>query len=208
MFLGHFAAGMAGSRIEPRLRLGTAFVAAQLPDAIWPVLLLTGTERATIAPGDTTVTPLRFDHYPWSHSLLMVVVWGILFGLLVHWWTRSRRAAWIAGFLAASHWVLDFASHRPDLPLVPGGGPLLGLGLWWSLPATLVVESALFAAGVVFYTRRRRVGWGFGLLVATLAAIYAANVFGPPPPGLTAVALSGIVAIPLFWLWANRVEAR
>lgn len=208
MFLSHFAAGMVGSRVEPRLRLGTAFVAAQLPDAIWPVLLLTGTEHATIAPGDTAVTPLRFDHYPWSHSLLTVVLWGVLLGLLVRWRAGSRRAGVVAGLLVVSHWLLDFASHRPDVPLMPGAGPKVGLGLWWSIPATLLVEGALFAAAVAFYTRGRRVGWGFRLLVATLVAIYLANVFGPPPPGLTAVAISGIVAVPLFWFWANRAEAR
>ena len=42
--------------------------------------------------------------------------------------------------LVLSHWVLDFASHRPDMPLWPGG-PKVGLGLWYSLPATLVVEA-------------------------------------------------------------------
>lgn len=78
MFLGHFAAGLAASRGEPRLPLGTAFLAAQLPDAIWPCLLLAGVERVTIAPGDTAMTPLRFDHYPWSHSLAIVVVSGLV----------------------------------------------------------------------------------------------------------------------------------
>ena len=29
-----------------------------------------------IAPGSTVVTPLEFVHYPWSHSLLLAVVFG------------------------------------------------------------------------------------------------------------------------------------
>ena len=45
MFLGHFAVALAASRAEPRLRLGTAFMAAQLPDVLWPWFLLAGVER-------------------------------------------------------------------------------------------------------------------------------------------------------------------
>lgn len=91
MFLGHFALGLAASRLEPRLRLGTAFLAAQLPDAIWPYLLLTGAERVVIAPGDTLMTPLRFEHYPWSHSLPMVAFAGGLVGWLALRPAGSRR---------------------------------------------------------------------------------------------------------------------
>lgn len=206
MFIGHFAAGFLGSRLELRLRLGTAFVAAQLPDAIWPVLLLTGTERATIAPGDTVVTPLRFDHYPWSHSLLMLLLWGAALGLLVR-FKAGSRAGLVAGLLVMSHWLLDFVSHRPDMPLWPGGGPLLGLGLWSSFAGTVLVEGAFFALAVACYARGRRTSWGFWTLVATLVALYLANLLGPPPPSLTAVAISGIVAVPLLWFWANEVEA-
>lgn len=207
MFIGHFAMGMIGSRIEPRLRLGTAFLAAQLPDAIWPLLLLAGSERAVVAPGDTVVTPLRFESYPWSHSLLMVVAWGAALGLLVR-VRQGRRAGAVAAALVVSHWLLDFASHRPDLPLAPGVLPLLGLGLWNSLLATVLVEGALFAAAVAFYVHGRRAGPGFWVLGGTLLALYAANLLGPPPPGMGAVALAGLLAVPLFWFWGNRAEAR
>lgn len=206
MFLGHFAMGLFASRAEPRLRLGTAFLAAQLPDAIWPYLLLAGAERVAIAPGDTLVTPLRFEHYPWSHSLLMVGVGGAALALA---WGRGRprRAAILLGLLALSHWALDVASHRPDMPLWPGDGPLLGLGLWNSRLGTLLVEYGLFGLGIGRYAAGRRLGRGFWALVATLAAVYAANVLGPPPPSVAAIALSMIVAVPLLAVWGNRVSA-
>ena len=65
MFLGHFAAAAVGSRLEPRLRLGTALVAAQLPDVLWPVFLLAGVENATIAPG---VYDLLYERGYWNGS--------------------------------------------------------------------------------------------------------------------------------------------
>lgn len=187
MFLGHFAAGILGSRTEPRLPLGTAMLASQLPDAVWPVLLLAGIERVTIAPGDTAATPLRFDHYPWSHSLLAIAVWGSAVGALYAWRTRSRRAGVLVTLLALSHWVLDVISHRPDVPVVPWGGPKLGLGLWNSVPGTIAVELAL-------------------LLVGVLVVIYVGNIFGPPPPNVTAIAVSALVLFPVLWYWGNRVD--
>ena len=206
MFLGHFAMGLAASRAEPRLRLGTAFLAAQLPDAIWPYLLLAGVERVVIAPGDTAVTPLRFEHYPWSHSLVMVVLWGLAAAGIALALGRTIRVALLLAALVVSHWALDAASHRPDMPLWPDG-PVVGLGLWNSVPLTLAVELALFGLAVWLYARGRRLGRSFWLMAATLLLVYVANVFGPPPPSVTAIGASGVVAVPLLWWWGNRAGA-
>lgn len=192
--------------MEPRLRLGTAFLAAQLPDVMWPCFLLAGVERARIVPGDTAVTPLRFDHYPWSHSLLMVALWGVALALALRLRGSGTRTGLIAGGLALSHWLLDFVAHRPDMPLVPWGGPRLGLGLWNSAPLTMLTEGTLFAAAVAYYARGRGAGKGFWALGATLGVIYVANLFGPPPPNMAAVALSAVVLFPLLWRWGNKVE--
>jgi hypothetical protein len=204
MFLGHFAAGLLASRIEKRLPLGTAFMAAQLPDALWPYFLLTGVETVTIAPGDTAMTPLRFDAYPWSHSLLMVGTWGGLLAVVYRAVGRARGAASLLAVLAVSHWVLDFITHRPDMPLVPWGGPKLGLGLWNSVALTVAVEALMFVGAVLFYARGRSVRRGFWMLMATLGTIYAANVLGPPPPGVTPMAVSMVILVPLVWWWGNR----
>ena len=83
MFLGHFAFGMAAKKLDAEVSLATTLLAAQLPDVVWPVLVLAGVEQVAIAPGDTAVTPLRFESYPYSHSLLAVGLWaGALAGLL------------------------------------------------------------------------------------------------------------------------------
>jgi len=211
LFLGHFAIAYAAKRLVPRASLGTLFAAAQLPDIVWPVLVAAGVEKATIAPGDTAFTPLRFDSYPISHSLVMVAAWGAAFGA-VHFWSRRRPldAVVLAG-LAVSHWLLDFASHRPDVPLWPGG-PKLGLGLWNSVAGTIVVELALFAAGLwlaLSATRGRdRVGrWGFAGLAALLLLIYAADATSPPPPSMEAVAVVGVaggIALVALAAWIDR----
>jgi hypothetical protein len=210
MFIGHFALAYAAKRIAPRTSLGTLFAAAQLPDLVWPCLTLAGIEHATIAPGDTAFTPLRFDSYPVSHSLLTVAAWGAAFGAIHYWRRRRGLDAVVLALLVVSHWLLDFVTHRPDMPLWPGG-PRLGLGLWNSVPATIAVELVLFAAGLwlaVSATRPRdAIGrWGFASLALLLLLIYAANVTSPPPPSMTVVGWAGAIGGILFFALATWVD--
>lgn len=213
MFIGHFALGFAASGAEPRLRLGSLLVASQLPDVIWPALVLAGVERVAIVPGDTAVTPLRFESYPISHGLVMVAVWGILLGGAHFVSQRRPRAALILALLAVSHWVLDFVTHRPDMPLLPGNSVRLGLGLWNSVAGTLVVEGAMFGCGVWLYATGpgTRAGTGRAALwvfAGVLGLIYVGNVFGPPPPSVNAVGISAILVAPIVWVWADWVDRR
>jgi LexA-binding, inner membrane-associated putative hydrolase len=213
MFLGHFGAALAAKRVAPATSLAMLFVAAQLVDLLWPVLVLAGVERVRVEPGNTAFTPLAFEHYPWSHSLLMVLAWAAALGVAYAARTRDRRGAAVVAALVVSHWLLDVLTHRPDLPLAPGA-PAVGLGLWNSVPATIAVEGALFAAGAWLYARQtrpsgRRGTIALGSLVAVLVLVYVASVLGPPPPSAEAVASAGL----LMWLfvawaaWVDRARA-
>ncbi len=90
MFVGHFGVGLGFKSADPKLSLGTLFLAAQFIDLLWPSLLLLGLEHVEIAPGITRVTPLNFTHYPISHSLLAVVGWGLIFALAYYALRRGR----------------------------------------------------------------------------------------------------------------------
>jgi hypothetical protein len=213
MFIGHPATGFAAKRLAPAASLGILFVAPIFLDLLWPFFLLLGIEQVRIDPGNTAFTPLDFTHYPWSHSLLMAVVWSVVFGAAYRMWKADTRGAVVAGALVLSHWVLDFVAHRPDLPLYPGG-PKVGLGLWNSVPGTIAVEVPLFAIGLAVYIRstRRldRIGtvalWS---LVIFLMVIYAANIASPPPPSATAIAYAGLLQwlFPLWAWWVDRHRA-
>jgi hypothetical protein len=211
MFLGHFAVGFGAKRAVPGVSLGALFAAGQLADLLWPTFLLLGIEHVEIRPGITTVTPLDFVSYPYSHSLVALTAWGILFGAGYALLNRSRLTAAITiAVVVISHWVLDVLVHRPDMPLTIGGSTRLGLGLWNSLPVTLIAELSMFTAGVVLYARqtraRDRIGsLAFGSLVGFLLVVYLANVFGPPPPSVTAVAWS-VQAMWLLVIWAYWVD--
>jgi hypothetical protein len=210
MFIGHHAAAFAAKRAAPGVSLGTLFAAATWIDLVWPVLLLLDVEHVRIDPGNTAFTPLDFYDYPITHSLLMVIGWSLGATILYRIVRHPSRDALVVGACVLSHWVLDFVTHRPDLPLWPGG-PMVGLGLWNSVPATVAVEVGLFAAALVVYLRstraRDRVGSiALWLLVAFLGAIYAANLTSPPPPDAKAIGWVGLAAwlfVPWGW-WIDR----
>jgi len=206
MFIGHFGIGLGAKKWAPGVSLGTLFLAAQFLDLLWPSLLLLGWEHVSIEPGNTEMTPLNFTYYPISHSLLMACVWGALFGLLYFLIKRNYRQSIILALCVVSHWVADFIVHRPDLPLLPGDTSRVGLGLWNHVFLGSIVEWSVFIAGLLLYLKatkpENKVGlYGFWSLVIFLVVIQLANVFGPPPPSVTAIAWAGQLQW-LFVIWA------
>ncbi len=203
MFIGHFAIGLAAKKAAPGLSLGTTFLACQLADLLWPVLVIMGIERVSVDHSATAFTPLNFEHYPWSHSLGMSLVWSLVAFLLLKALKFSHFEAGALGFVVFSHWILDVLTHRPDVPFWFGDGPKLGFGLWNSRTGTLMVELALFAIGIWLYlsntkSNNKKGRWGFWSLIAFLLIAYFGNAFGPKPPVDTPPVL---IAGPALAIW-------
>ncbi|HEU4402003.1 MAG TPA: metal-dependent hydrolase [Candidatus Polarisedimenticolia bacterium] len=216
MFIGHYAVGFASKRAAPQTSLGTLIGAAMLLDLIWPIFLLAGWEQVRVDPGNTAFTPLDFVSYPWSHSLVTACGWAALFAL-VYWARRRYRAgALLIGLGVISHWVLDALTHRPDMPLYPGG-PRLGLGLWNSIAGTMIVEGLMFAAALWLYATairpRDRTGrYAFRAFVLAALLMYGINIVNPPPLGMSSrqIGLFSLVAwiIPFWAAWIDRHRTR
>ena len=208
MFIGHFAVGFAAIKFVPRASLAVLLAAPLFSDLLWPIFLLLGWEHVRIDPGNTRYTPLDLWDYPWSHSLLMCAFWAtafaaVYYGIARYW--AGTVAAWIG---VMSHWVLDWVTHRPDMPLYPGGGPRYGLGLWNSVAGTMIVEIAMMAVGVWLYARATqacdRIGrYAFAAYVTLLMVVYIGDRFSGPPPSVAAIAWSGVIAsiIMIPWAW-------
>lgn len=211
MFIGHYAVGFASKRVAPRVSLAWFIAGATLLDLLFPLFVLLGWENARFVPADTPFLRISLDNYPWSHSLLMAVVWSVGFALVCWAVTRARGAALVAGAAVFSHWVLDFITHRPDMPLYPGGAARVGLGLWYSTAGTIVVEGLLFVAGVWLYARTTRardgIGrWALWSLAAILALFYVANLVGTPPANPGAFAWFGLLFGWLLVAWAWWID--
>lgn len=215
MFIGHFGVGLAGKKAAPIPSLGTMFLAAQLLDLIWPIFILIGIEKVEIIPGISAAIPLDFTFYPYTHSLLMVIIWALIFGLIYYFRKKKLKSAVVLGLLVMSHWVLDLLVHIPDLPLYPGGTIKSGFGLWNYPAISVSVESLIFVGGVFLYlnstkTKNKTGTISFWALIVFLAVIYVMNMFGPPPPSVEAIGYAGLLQwlfIPwAYWIDRNRKQ--
>ena len=198
--------GFGAKKFAPRTSLAVLLAAPLFLDILWPWFLLLGWERVRIDPGNTRFTPLDLAYYPWSHSLLMSVVWATAFALgyqfIARYWPGTV-AIWLG---VVSHWILDWITHRPDMPLYPGG-PLHGLGLWNSIAGTMVVEISMLVVGVWLYARTtratNRIGrYGFVAYVAVLLVLYVGDRFSIPPASVSEIIWPGIIAEMVLLLWA------
>jgi hypothetical protein len=206
VFVGHYSAALAAKALGPRIPLAALFLAVQLVDVAWTLLVLLGVERVRIVPGLTASSPLDLVYMPFTHSLPAALLWGAAAGLA---WRRivggDARAAWLVAAAVGSHWLLDFLVHRPDLPLW-GDSAKVGLGLWDHRSLALALELGLVAAAAALLWRRvpaarAYVPW----LCAGLTVLQLASLFGPVPGSpqafvATALALFLGVAAAAHWL--------
>ena len=214
MFLGHIAIGLAAKRAAPRASIAVLLGAPLFLDLLWPFFLLLGWERVGIDPGNTAFTPLRFESYPITHSLISAAVWSWIAFMIYGRGRQYRRGALIVAALVFSHWLFDFIVHRPDLPVIPYVGPDVGLGLWHSVAATVALEGVLLIAGIGMYlkaTSARGVQGhlSFWLLIAILVLIYIGSILGPPPPDTRTLAFVSLTLwlIPLWGLWIEKTRS-
>lgn len=157
--IAHLGLGFAAKPFAPEINVGFLLIGSEALDLLWYGFSTVGLEGMP-KPG----TP---GHPPyWDHSLLMAVVWSLLFGLLaaafVRRGGRKARVAIVFGLVVFSHWVLDFITHPmtavmpkgvvdKGLPLAFGDSPLVGLGLYRTMTGVWATEIGLTAVGLSVY---------------------------------------------------------
>ena len=212
MFIGHFGVGFGAKKISSLPSLGTMFLAAQFIDLLWPIFILLGIEKVTIVPGGPPFKTLDFTYYPFSHSLFGVVIWSLLFGLIYYFVKKNLRGSVLLGGLVLSHWVLDFFTHVPDLPIFLWSDTKVGLGLWNSPAATIIIEVLIYLAGAFLYLRYRKEQNKKGLigtigLVFVLLLIYIISSFGSASLSVEAIGYSGL-GLWIFVAWAYWIDRK
>ena len=181
MFVGHYGVSLAAKKVAPSVSLATLFVAVQLLDVGWSLLVLLGVEKVRIVPGITATNPLDLYYMPYTHSLVAAVL---------------------------SHWILDFLVHRPDLPLY-GDSAKVGMGLWNFPASALVLEVAFLFGGLWLYFQTgaaRRTG--LLIFAVLMVAIQGFVFFGPPPASDRAAALTALAAYAVFAAIIALLERR
>lgn len=166
---GHCAMAFFAKPWAAKVPLAVLFVGTLLLDLLAMAFVFAGVEGG-VAVGN-----------PWSHSLLMSLVWSALAAVLIARIYRNRIAGLVVGLAVLSHWVLDLVSHPipfssfsfrtwrwdyghplpPDLALFPGSSTKVALGLYNSISAvqaTALELTMLLLAGMVYtsYVRKAR----------------------------------------------------
>jgi len=214
MLVGHVAVGLAAKRVEPRISLGTLVLAAMFADLLWCVFMIAGIEHVQYKPGMGAANYLDASDIAISHSLLTDVVWAGLLAAAYFLKRRYPRGALVLFVAVLSHWLLDFVAHRPDMPLAPGGHRYFGLGLWTSIPATLIVEGGFWVVALVLYVRalrprNRAAVYAFWSVAALLTLLWYGNIAGPPPSNPHTAPIASLILFTLIVAWAywmNRLR--
>lgn len=206
MFIGHFGLSFAAKKAAPKVSLATLFVATQFVDIVWPILVIFNIEKVAITPGYTKMNAFEFLYYPYTHSLLMGIVWGVVVGLLYLLLKKDKRGAIVIGLCVLSHWFFDLVVHTTDLPLTIFGDTKVGLGLWNHFVATLTLETIIFLAGLFIYTsitkaKSKKGSWGLWILVAFLVLVSLANTFGPPPAQVDTSLFASLLFLMALVMW-------
>lgn len=214
MFVGHYGASYAIRAARPAIPLWLLFIAVQLIDVVWALLVLVGIEKARIVPGITASNPFDLYYMPYTHSLVAAIVWAMAATAACRSRPRFRTgtaAIWV-GVAVFSHWVFDFVVHRPDLPLYDDTMKM-GLGLWNFPVIAFALEAALLFGGMALYLRKTTsvdaVGrFGPVLFGVVMLAIQAWIFFGPPPASPAAAAVTALVSYVAFAALVRWLDGR
>lgn len=216
MFVGHYGASLAIKSVQRPIKLWVLFIAVQLLDVGWSVLVFFGVEKLRIVPGITASNPLDLYYMPYTHSLVGALAWAFAGTILCRILLRNWSAGILIGAAIFSHWVFDFLVHRPDLPLYDDAEKV-GLGIWNYPIIALSLEALLLFGGMFMYLRRTRPLSGVGrfgppIFGILMLAIQVYIFFGPPPTSPVAAAVTALIAYIVFaaiahWIDRNRDHA-
>ncbi len=220
MFVGHYGVAFATRGVEKKLPLWAYFLAVQWVDVVWTMLVFLGVERVSIQPGVNPSGPLVFDYYPYTHSLAAGMAWAAIafmgYRVITH-MRGSQRVAAILALAVLSHWFLDLIVHKPDLDIYDESRKV-GLGLWNHPVIEVIVEYMLLFGGMLFYFKKstglsvkRRIARV--VLGIFMSLVQLAGSFGPPPPRVKAMSVSGFGLCALFtglaaWAEGRQTKAR
>ncbi|MBN1926717.1 MAG: hypothetical protein JW798_12855 [Prolixibacteraceae bacterium] len=151
---GHLAFGFMAKHFAPKTSIFVLLFAAYLIDILYFIFPIFGIETA--------------DFSPWSHSLIMAIIWSSLTFVIFLLITKKIRSSLVIGLVVFSHWILDFLVWN-NLPIGFNKENITGLGFYnrigfdlstinFDLPTIIatIFELTLLAFGLFIYIRTRR----------------------------------------------------
>jgi hypothetical protein len=201
MGVGHAAVGILAAKLTPRLNVGFLVFASLFADFLLGIFALLGLETAHVPADYATGHYLTFT-FPYSHGLLALCAWSLLFAGLVAVLQREGQRL-VFGVVAAvvlSHFALDALVHVVGLPLAGPSSPKVGFGLWRQMPLELALETLLSATSVLVFWRAAsdspRSRYGIALFMLVFCALTWTPLLTATPPDPSQL-IPGWIASPL-----------
>jgi hypothetical protein len=216
MFVGHYSVAFACRTERDKIPLWVLFVAVQFLDYIWATLVLLGVEKLRVIKGFTAGSMLDSYFHPYSHSLIMALIWSVIAALVYkgicsrHRRDHSKSAPFIIGLAVFSHWILDLIAHPRDLAIYDNRWKV-GFGLWNFRDPEFALEIALLAGGIALYlTRNAMPAVRKGAVIAfglVLVIVQIGDTYVPRTPLTDKATVTGVwIFYTLFVLIAVAVE--
>lgn len=154
--IAHVGVGFAAKRFAPKVPVIYLILAAEFIEIVFFAFVLSGLERM---PGPNTS-----PYAPFSHSLIMGLVWSVTIGALTLLISKNQGASLIIALLVFSHTMLDIiaspklAFYPTDtaMPILFDNSLSIGLGLWKYKTVAFIGEFGILILGVIIYLLTRR----------------------------------------------------
>jgi hypothetical protein len=164
MLAGHYATALVAHQHAPTRRLPAHLLAwylavSQLPDLLWLLFHTLGLEPTQPTDlFDVTLQNLSVDMM-FSHDLIPILGWGVLFGILGAVLFRDRRVGLVTVALVGLHALTDYYLGGYPHHVLGPDTPVVGIGLYLTLPFVGIAMEAVyivFFLGWFFLEERRR----------------------------------------------------
>ena len=150
--IAHLGIGLAFKLLLPDVPLILLVIYSYLLDLLFFFFMFAGLEYIPSSK--------RITESPWSHSLLMAMIWSTLAGLAFITLGQDPSSSILIGLLVFSHWIIDFIvspmtyafPNDTGKLLHPfGNSPKVGLGVMRTQFGVILIEGgALLMGGIIF----------------------------------------------------------
>jgi len=149
--IAHVGVGFAAKKIAPDISVIYLIIAAESIEIVFFVFVAAGIENMPLAD--------KAPFSPYSHSLIMGIIWSVAATLFTFLISKNRKASMVIGLLVLSHTVLDiiaspklaFYPTDTKMPVFFTGSLSVGLGLFKFKALALISEFGFLIAGLMIY---------------------------------------------------------
>ena len=149
--IAHVGVGFAAKKIAPNISVIYLIIAAELIEIVFFVFVAAGIE--------TMPLPDKAPFAPYSHSVIMGIIWSVVAALITFLISKNKKVSIIIGLLVLSHTILDIIAS-PKLAFYPTDTKMpvffndslsVGLGLFKYKTIALISEFGILIAGFIIY---------------------------------------------------------